>query len=364
MPKIKLSGLISDIKGKANGSVFARNSGGLYYRNNPSGGGQKTNTWALAKAKLSSLSGKWRNLTADQRIAWNNAVSNYPTVNAFGEPRTPTGYELFMRLNGPLVNLCLPINEIPQNPESFPDLGIVQLATPIDFLFTPEHGYAPFGYNFNSTLSKSPSISECTIDSPPGSNCWTGPSANTLVSIGDIKLNESIIMSALFTLNRESTTNEEGDKEFRLFAFSNMHGAVIAVLELQPSGLYIITAGMTYNPGNLLITSKPFALPLNEPVRLSVFYDPLADSNNHIFVNKDDQTASVVLTDIMPTVVHDTTVNLLPLNAGFPIPYIIQHYSLWNESFDQTFIDAVTSGYLVGSPLLLLDFSYNSEGIF
>lgn len=122
MPKIKLSALISDIKGKANGSVFARNSGGVYYRNNPSGGGRKSTTWDRVKAQFSKVSSGWRALTNEQRLAWNAAVSEYNTHNVFGDNRIPSGYELYMRVNQTLSANGLSPIIAPRSPEPLPDV--------------------------------------------------------------------------------------------------------------------------------------------------------------------------------------------------------------------------------------------------
>jgi hypothetical protein len=56
MPKVKFTALVSDMKGKANGSVFASNNGGTYFRTNKTGGGRKSNAWNQQKAEFSDLS--------------------------------------------------------------------------------------------------------------------------------------------------------------------------------------------------------------------------------------------------------------------------------------------------------------------
>lgn len=121
MPKIKLSALASDIKGKANGSVFSTNSGGTYFRNNPSGGGRKSSKWDVQKNNFGSLSTVWKSLTQTQQEAWQDATVLYPTVNAFGDPRIPSGYELFMRLNGALVSAIRAGDECEDDAECGPN---------------------------------------------------------------------------------------------------------------------------------------------------------------------------------------------------------------------------------------------------
>lgn len=135
MPKIKLSALASDIKGKAEGSVFSRNSGGLYFRNNPSGGGKKSSQWDKAKSSFGSLASKWRELTQSEIDSWNAATAEYQTVNAFGDDRISSGYELFMRLNGPLVYLGENFKRTPDSPIEMPAINMTGFGTPDNVLF-------------------------------------------------------------------------------------------------------------------------------------------------------------------------------------------------------------------------------------
>lgn len=138
MPKVKFTALVSDMKGKANGSVFASNNGGTYFRTNKTGGGRKSNAWNTQKAGFADLSSMYRALTAEQQQAWKDARSLYPTTNAFGEPRIPTAFELFMRLNGKLLAAGLDLISVPQTPREFPDYAAVKIAIPDSYLFHPK----------------------------------------------------------------------------------------------------------------------------------------------------------------------------------------------------------------------------------
>ena len=148
MPKIKLSALASDIKGKANGSVFSTNSGGTYFRNNPSGGGRKSPKWDIQKNNFGSLATQWKALTQNQQEAWQDATVLYPTVNAFGDPRIPSGYELFMRLNGSLSAVGLPILDVPKSPRNVVAYGGVDVDYSTLWQLNPN--YACQTYNDNS----------------------------------------------------------------------------------------------------------------------------------------------------------------------------------------------------------------------
>lgn len=137
MPKVKFTALVSDMKGKANGSVFASNSGGTYFRTNKTGGGQKSLSWAANKNSFADLSGNWRSLTDAEKTAWKDARTLYPTTNAFGDVRLPSAYELYMRLNGVLSAAHLPILSTPLTPRTMPQMTDVSVIIPEEEVFTP-----------------------------------------------------------------------------------------------------------------------------------------------------------------------------------------------------------------------------------
>lgn len=137
MPKIKLSAIVTDIKGKSNGSVFSKNKGGVYFRTNPSGGGRKSAKWGQQKAVFAALSQTWKTLTSEQQDAWNAAVNNYQTTGAFGDIRIPSGYELYMRLNGTLTAQGLPRILEPAMPRELPDFGVLEFNNSDLWQFVP-----------------------------------------------------------------------------------------------------------------------------------------------------------------------------------------------------------------------------------
>lgn len=140
MARIKFSGVVSEVKGKLNGTVFSRNRGGAYMRNNKSGQTTNSAKSSQVKNKFGSLASRWRSLTVDQQNEWNAAGINYPTVNKFGDTRTPSGYELFMRLNGTLELMSLPIQTLPSLPKTISPLGAVSYNYPELFQIMPERG--------------------------------------------------------------------------------------------------------------------------------------------------------------------------------------------------------------------------------
>lgn len=136
MPKIKLSGLVSDIKGSANGSVFARNSGGLYFRNQPSKKPKQTAKAVRSQIKWGALASKWRTLTNEQRTAWNQSVSSFPKKNVWGDDRKRSGFELFMQLNRLRLTANAGILLVPPTPKGMPQFNEPFVATPNVFMNT------------------------------------------------------------------------------------------------------------------------------------------------------------------------------------------------------------------------------------
>ena len=137
MPQIKLAQGFSDIKGKSNGSVFSRNKQGVYFRNNPSGGGKKSDKWNKQKNRFGALSSAWKNLTEVERQAWSDITPLYPALNKFGDSYIASGYQTFMRLNGTINALGYPFLRTPNVPREIPSFDAPEFFIPDNFAFTP-----------------------------------------------------------------------------------------------------------------------------------------------------------------------------------------------------------------------------------
>jgi len=108
MGLIKYSGLLTGIWGKLNGSVFTRNRSGSIIKNkstphNPQSGGQTRN-----RASMTFLSRKWRELTFTQRNNWNDLSELIVLHNYWGDSYSPSGFNLFCRLNQNLFLISEP----------------------------------------------------------------------------------------------------------------------------------------------------------------------------------------------------------------------------------------------------------------
>jgi len=107
MATIKHSGLIDQLKGKLHGSVFQSGPGGNVIR-----GGKMYCRTAMYNRNNATyitpqVSSMWKTLAQSDRDTWQAQVGNYPTTDKFGNPRTPSAYTLFMKVNACLANIGL-----------------------------------------------------------------------------------------------------------------------------------------------------------------------------------------------------------------------------------------------------------------
>lgn len=127
MAVMKLSALVSEMKGNLNGTTFLQSQGGQTCKTRIAGGGFNSKIWQYQKGVLGSISSQWKRLTNPQKQAWDMAGPNYPTVDKFGNPRIPSGYELYVRLNIPLYRAGLALLVLPLPPGVFETYGPITL---------------------------------------------------------------------------------------------------------------------------------------------------------------------------------------------------------------------------------------------
>lgn len=124
MAKIKYSALVSDMRGKLNGSVASKNRFGSYFRNKVTPVNPETTFQQNARSRFGSLSSEFKSLTASAISAWNESAKNFPVTNIFGDQVFLTGQMLYNRLNGNLLKLSLPKVDTAPVPVSFPALQV------------------------------------------------------------------------------------------------------------------------------------------------------------------------------------------------------------------------------------------------
>lgn len=150
MAKIKLSALISEMRGKLNGSVFSRNRGGAYIRTKVTPLNPQTLAQTLVRSSFTAVSQSWKALTQGQRDAWDSSVNNFIGTDIFGDQKTPSGFNLFMGLNKNLLDVGAATLTLPPVP------GSVQAFTSLDL--AADTGGGSFDMTANAAVAADTSI--------------------------------------------------------------------------------------------------------------------------------------------------------------------------------------------------------------
>jgi len=111
--KVKFGMIVTEARNKLGGHVASVNRSGAYFRTRVTPANPQTDLQSLARARLGTLAAAWRSLTAAQRSAWNSAVDNFVELDIFGDARTPSGFQLFMKLNSNMVAIGETANDDP-----------------------------------------------------------------------------------------------------------------------------------------------------------------------------------------------------------------------------------------------------------
>lgn len=100
MAVIQMGALVTGIKGKIGGTVFGYSATGHWAKELPYKLTKADSGRAMQqKTLIASVSGQWRSLTDEQRQSWNTGAVSYPALTKFGHTYTPSGYQVFMKLN-------------------------------------------------------------------------------------------------------------------------------------------------------------------------------------------------------------------------------------------------------------------------
>ena len=241
MPKIKFSALVSGMSGKSNGSVFGTNNGGAYFRNNTSKTKTKTALNAKRKSLFSEVSGAWRNLTSEQQNSWRNAVANFVVQNAFGDNRTPTGYELFMRLNNVRLEQGLVMLSEAPTPRALPSLNDLEMVTPDKFLFMPTQGIT----NFN-------------LNSPGSAQQWSAPNL-----VGTEDLFDTVYFVAQYSFGNYPQLFDFSTAEKGLFQAPLAGGEAFKLTIVCDGSKYgKLKLNVEGGAGSIVVESKNYVVPL------------------------------------------------------------------------------------------------------
>ncbi len=148
MAKIKYTFAVADLRNKYNGSVFSKNRAGAYVRNKVTPVNPQTVSQIAVRSQFTSLSQAWRALTEAQRLSWASQVEGFKTTDIFGDLRTPSALNLYMRINGNLNAIgAATINTAPV-PGATPSIDSMALVSDVSastFTFDPGVLVVPAG---------------------------------------------------------------------------------------------------------------------------------------------------------------------------------------------------------------------------
>ena len=91
--------MVSDVRGKIGGTVFARGSNGSYIRTFAMPRNANSFIQQVKRNDLSYYSQKWRNLANADRKAWIMQAVQAPYKNRVGDTSYYSGFQLYMRTN-------------------------------------------------------------------------------------------------------------------------------------------------------------------------------------------------------------------------------------------------------------------------
>lgn len=124
---MKFGAIVTDGRGKIGGHVASKNRAGAYLRTKVTPVNPSTSFQVNVRNRLAGLAQAWRGLLAAQRLAWNNAVSDYKRTDIFGDLQNPTGFNLYARLNANMLNiseLAFSVPPLPGSPQAFTALSL------------------------------------------------------------------------------------------------------------------------------------------------------------------------------------------------------------------------------------------------
>ena len=116
--KTKFGAIIVDGRGKIGGHVASKNRAGSYMRTKVTPVNGRTTSQILARTRLATLATSWggAGLGDAGRLAWNNAVDLWKRTDVFGDLKSPSGFNLYQKLNNNLAQVGVAALTAPPQP--------------------------------------------------------------------------------------------------------------------------------------------------------------------------------------------------------------------------------------------------------
>lgn len=156
---MKFGALVVDGRGKIGGHVASKNRGGAYLRTKVTPVNRNTAEQLSARSRLSNIAQSWRGLTSAQISAWNSAVNAFKSTNIFGDIKTPSGFNLYQKINNNLSQISESLLTDPPSLISLPVLegisltGVFSTSLTMSFLPDPVPAGVSLVYDATSGLS-------------------------------------------------------------------------------------------------------------------------------------------------------------------------------------------------------------------
>lgn len=342
MPKVQYSTLVTNMKGKSNGSVFSNNSGGAYFRNNPNGGGKKSPKWDAQKNKMISIAQSWKNLDELVQEAWNSAVNDFPSTNAFGATRIPSGYELYVRLNTVQLTFGNTLLTSPPSPRSAPVFGALNVEYPGYFQLNPQNYLSLF---------------------------------NNLSGTGKTYLmNNTLVDGLLLCANGTASFRFEYSKKWNSIVSPTQNDTIYSVVSAghDQISLVIINLGSdtpilryTVTDGTSIVEIEADITKeiISNPFHISIVSNDSSEDDFYLYVNGIDMTSNRALTGVFPT---GTITGSLNIGSSVSVPTTflsVSDFRLFTVGISAKQAYFIYNGYTLDIEALMFDLTSEVGGV-
>lgn len=333
MPKIRLSALATDMKGKAGGSVFSTNAGGVYFRNNPSGTSSKKPSNGLRRQLFATLAQSWKQLTEEEMTAWADAGPLYPTTNAWGESRIPKGFELYMRLNMNLRAAGLEPLTLPLAPRDIPTITSGEITWTDEFQLIPTSFFACQALN-DTTVYNNPKITSYLTAATLASDTFISFRTNISPPIKGSPFNPGTI-DLLSILD------------------SSALGFSMSILDLNTNHPYI-SVRFDCVAGGLVRDYDISNLRLDTDFHIGYQLQSSGFEDGFLYLNGIAQTPTDTITGVLTADVLTASLKLWPDTNSQGYQILFSDFRIYNSVLPDTKASAVSYGYVFTDEYILI----------
>lgn len=328
MPKIKFSTLVSGVSGKSNGSVFGTNNAGSYFRTNGSKIKPNTSANSRRKSLFSEVASSWRNLTEEQQTAWNNSVTNFIVQNSFGDNRTPSGYEVYSRINNALLERGSSLMLMPPTPRAMPSISNLDTLSPDLFLYMPTVGLLNYDKSNYGTFSE-----------------WRCTSLLSMVQI----MNDSFFMFQ-FGLPKSEQNKQSIISSFGLLTFKGVADEdCIVSLEDYTGGLWKIKLSVSGGAGIWESTTVAPVVDIAQLNTIGVFLSDTSADKIEIYLNGSFLECTPFTSGTFVNPSFDQVIQILPQSSAVGIGSYFTDFRFYVNELTQEEKENITRGYLLGT---------------